>query len=987
MSGAQVNVSIRPNIGFAIPPLTSMASSIVRRARLFFPPNTPSVTYGSVGNQGSVLQKVIFDLQSARDFIDLTKLCLMGNFMGQFRADYRTDSSTSNIGANHTDTWYDIGAGPVLDQGTQALIAYLRVMTQQNTIIEEIPSYGLLANIVEAHAESISHKEYSLVDFSCADHAVFLPYYQGKGCEAGDNVLYAQDSASRLTDNLGMLAMPSLLRNNTKPYILMSTPTQYAQMKTFVINLYHSSFLNRCKYFPLKHMNNALRIEITFQDPKKAFYCNYLGTPPRFGGYLSEGHLVDVAMSTYDGVVNGNSGSPAGTLPTPPYAWVRNLGGAYSLAGFSGTTNTAQWYSHTAASQDEWFVNGANAFSTACPPEFTLLFAPGVVSPRLVVNRSGGVGAAGIKGVGDVVAPSLFEARIGQYWMFAYNGNPVTILKVVAINTGAGWSNGAAGSGIGQTTSTTITQAGGSPYAVTGVIASSTPTALADTVENGYKGSASIGTFVTFQDQGSDGSINYNEDVALLQQAYGVWPLAAYALVNDITYGATPNTTSTLQNSQMCDLNCDPATNIGTWGNYQSTLGISKRNLLAYNFNQVWLIDGSANIQSHAWRHYNGSGTVSGETGYKLNSPLGGIVDNNGDYIRPRTAPNLALCPIVLTAIGNQKGDVPGFASPTKGLIRANATPRPQNPSWNFIFQDLHLMADMVLPSDNIRAEYQEMYMSANGINYPFTRVFQNFQVLGSSGTPLQGQIQYVIPLKARSLKTLLVILTDPLIDGYSNDMTSYNFPALSSFRMGGLYEAYLQIGGETYPAHRYRFDISMLQNSHLPEVLSTLDIQMNTNYAPQYHISRLHRESRNYLCYGQFDANSGAGWDSSVLQKTPALNASLGLSSSGNILGSSVIVTGAAGTAGSDWSTQGMKDTTIGRRYKYVDTSRFIMAFNLSRVDNDFMAGVDCAQGTGAVVLFMTFAATNTRQLNLYTYGFCDTVVTVQEAQVLVRV
>jgi hypothetical protein len=61
-----------------------------------------------------------------------------------------------------------------------------------------------------------------------------------------------------------------------------------------------------------------------------------------------------------------------------------------------------------------------------------------------------------------------------------------------------------------------------------------------------------------------------------------------------------------------------------------------------------------------------------------------------------------------------------------------------------------------------------------------------------------------------------------------------------------------------------------MLQNSHIPELMSTLDVSMNTNYSPQYHISRLYRDGQNYMSYGTFDNNvsQGLGLTAADVQK-----------------------------------------------------------------------------------------------------------------------
>jgi len=278
-----------------------------------------------------------------------------------------------------------------------------------------------------------------------------------------------------------------------------------------------------------------------------------------------------------------------------------------------------------------------------------------------------------------------------------------------------------------------------------------------------------------------------------------------------------------------------------------------------------------------------------------------------------------------------------------------------QNPQWGYVWQNLNLLVDLVLPSDDIREEYQAMFMSPGGINYPFTRYFVQMTQIGSLATPTNGMQQIVVNFKLRSVRFVYVVLTDPLSDTNSGDYTSYNFPSLSSFMMGGLYEAYLQVGGETYPGHRYKFDTAVLQNNHIPEILATMGVDMATDYAPQYHVSRLVRDSRNYLACGQFDT---AIWSTST---APSVVANAG--------------------------TVQTYDMCAGRKMQMRDTSRFVLAFDLAKLDLDQMSGADVAQGTGAMVLYLNFAPTHTRPLTAWIIGKADSVFTLQESTPLIRV
>jgi hypothetical protein len=122
------------------------------------------------------------------------------------------------------------------------------------------------------------------------------------------------------------------------------------------------------------------------------------------------------------------------------------------------------------------------------------------------------------------------------------------------------------------------------------------------------------------------------------------------------------------------------------------------------------------------------------------------------------------------------------------GLLNSNSI------YWNYTLNNVELTLDLVRPSSDVHLQYLNQFKSPMGIPYPYTRTLYYYKTIPGSFN--SGTDSTILPFAVRSLKGIMVVITDPYSFGYGSDATVTNFPSKSAFMMGGLVQANLTIGG-----------------------------------------------------------------------------------------------------------------------------------------------------------------------------------------------
>lgn len=269
---------------------------------------------------------------------------------------------------------------------------------------------------------------------------------------------------------------------------------------------------------------------------------------------------------------------------------------------------------------------------------------------------------------------------------------------------------------------------------------------------------------------------------------------------------------------------------------------------------------------------------------------------------------------------------------------------------WNYKIENAELMMDFVKPSSEVMVSYINQYNSPGGIPYSYLRTFYHTKMT-ESGTS-QSPFQMTLPFSVRSLKAVIVAISDPLSSYTGNDNTYVLFPSLSAFQMRGLREAQLVVGAQQFPSYQLRFDQpadSPFVNQHLPElelITSTMFSTGNHSMKPK----KLLRYGEDYSDFGFYDATqSKAGSDAAAVT---ALIANRGV---------------------------------VGNSKCYRDTRDFILGFSTQKFDGDFASGIDTT-ASGSVTLNLYFDAHGSRARQIHVWGLADAVFTCQKDASLVR-
>jgi len=280
--------------------------------------------------------------------------------------------------------------------------------------------------------------------------------------------------------------------------------------------------------------------------------------------------------------------------------------------------------------------------------------------------------------------------------------------------------------------------------------------------------------------------------------------------------------------------------------------------------------------------------------------------------------------------------------------------------NWNYSIRNIRMVSDMCQPSSDVFSEYSRAFQSRIGIPYTLTRIItvdRTFDV-GTSGAQ-----QFVIPISARSLKSILVTFDDPYFRNFSrNTLGAMYTPFLSSFMRRGLVTLTLTIGGATKPEYTLRFD----RNGgveHQIETGSAFGVPFISGINSQLTKDAL-APTRSYFVASNFDmpiSSTMTRWASRVAPPASLNNNSI---------------------------------TPKHLGIDYVDASKFVVAIPLARTDQyGFASGLDSTM-SGSLVLTATFeldgAPTQTgenfdpgqqwgRQIHMTVRGDVDAVLTFQ--------
>jgi hypothetical protein len=280
----------------------------------------------------------------------------------------------------------------------------------------------------------------------------------------------------------------------------------------------------------------------------------------------------------------------------------------------------------------------------------------------------------------------------------------------------------------------------------------------------------------------------------------------------------------------------------------------------------------------------------------------------------------------------------------TDFALTANAAPTVLTravPTWNYRVNNCEVLCDYIKPSSEVMVQYLNAFNTPSGIPYAYSSLLYHQQNIPDGN--IKAPLQISLPFSVRSLKGIMVMITDPLSVYAGTDSTVYHYPSMSSLQMRGLREAELTIGGQRFPGYKYQFYRNVdqrkrLVQEHFQELENLFNITGNALVTPNFHPSELYRYGTDYRVFGNYD---GLAVNSPV-----------------------------------DFNTN----------TSYKDTSSFVLCFTTQKTDGDFASGIDTtAAGSITLNLFLDAHCTARPRL-IHVYGFADRVATLQKDATLVR-
>ena len=277
------------------------------------------------------------------------------------------------------------------------------------------------------------------------------------------------------------------------------------------------------------------------------------------------------------------------------------------------------------------------------------------------------------------------------------------------------------------------------------------------------------------------------------------------------------------------------------------------------------------------------------------------------------------------------------------------------NTAWSYNILNAEMLCDFVKPSSEVFLQFQQAFQAPAGIPYAFKRVLYKTAVL----QPTEGFAQVPLPVSVRSLRGVLVVLSDTYANASAaGDNTRKHFPAISSLMKRGLSRAQLVIGGQNYPS--YDLNLTELGLEQIPELECLFNVSGLGGFNPCFDLTELY-SSTNYA---------------------------IGMGKNSNTSAFSGLWTDSINVTNGNMGVQ-----------EYHDTSKFVLGLSTMKKDGDFVTGVDTSQ-SGSVYLNLQFklnkdvangyqgdfGGRSGRQIFLQCFAICDAVFTLQNDANLVR-
>lgn len=230
-----------PNPDFTVPPVTSIAQTIINRRWIKFPINT-SGKYSHQKN--TTLPSTIYsDWGDNENIVDLTNTHLEFDFTGSWM-------DNTVVGTDFASPFLT----PGFDQSSQALVNRLRIGTSQGMEIEQIQSYNKISNMIQGYTQTTTTKDFHLTNESRFRKSLY--HERGQSEINGDALYEASDTGG----------------------------PPHGVQKHMVLRLLHSSFFNRVKMLPLFLFRNGIRVELDFEDVNRAFVYETTHSSPMLNG-------------------------------------------------------------------------------------------------------------------------------------------------------------------------------------------------------------------------------------------------------------------------------------------------------------------------------------------------------------------------------------------------------------------------------------------------------------------------------------------------------------------------------------------------------------------------------------------------------------------------------------------------------------------------------------------------------------------------------
>lgn len=220
----------QPNPDFVVPPLQSLAPTIIARMKTVVPVDTAG-PYGSNSQRNSYNTNWKFTWGTNDQGFSCQNLHLVFDITPTW---YNTDV------VNVLQHLYPLLV-PSFDMSTSALISKLTIRTPSGAVIEDFQAYNEFSAIIRKYLTSANKKEHDL---------------------------YALSSFSKdIEFDKGLSPLLDGIWDRT----LNPNAIAHGQTRRIIMSFNHSAWFNKERFIPLFLLRNGLQIEGEFEDPYRAF--------------------------------------------------------------------------------------------------------------------------------------------------------------------------------------------------------------------------------------------------------------------------------------------------------------------------------------------------------------------------------------------------------------------------------------------------------------------------------------------------------------------------------------------------------------------------------------------------------------------------------------------------------------------------------------------------------------------------------------------